>query len=85
VLGPGGEHKATVIMLHGLGDTGDGWADIGQMFTPVLPNVKFIFPTAPRRAITLNWGMMMTGWYDIPSLEQINRMEDEQGLKESQR
>jgi hypothetical protein len=29
--------------------------------------------------------MMMTGWYDIPSLEQINRMEDEAGLKESQK
>jgi hypothetical protein len=28
--------------------------------------------------------MVMTGWYDIPSLEQINRMEDEAGLKESQ-
>ncbi len=46
---------------------------------------RFIFPTAPRRPITLNWGMQMTGWYDIPSLEQINRMEDEAGLKESQK
>ena len=40
VLGPRGEHKGTVIMLHGLGDTGEGWADIGQMFAPSLPNTK---------------------------------------------
>lgn len=28
-LNPAGEHKSTMIMLHGLGDTGDGWSDIG--------------------------------------------------------
>lgn len=42
------QHSATVIMLHGLGDTGDGWADIGPMFAADLPQVKFVFPTAPR-------------------------------------
>jgi predicted esterase len=43
-----GSHKSTVIMLHGLGDQGDGWADIGHEFKGALPDTKFIFPHAPR-------------------------------------
>ncbi len=41
-----GTHSATVIMLHGLGDTGEGWADVAMQFKAVLPHVKFVFPTA---------------------------------------
>lgn len=80
-----GVHKSTVIMLHGLGDQGDGWADIGHEFKGALPDTKFIFPHAPRRAITLNFGMAMPGWYDIASLEAINAQEDKGGLEESKR
>ena len=40
-----GEHKATVIILHGLGDTAAGWASMAGMFS--IPGVKFVFPTAP--------------------------------------
>mmetsp|Transcript_27231 Transcript_27231/g.68448 ORF Transcript_27231/g.68448 Transcript_27231/m.68448 type:complete len:295 (+) Transcript_27231:189-1073(+) len=76
-----GEHKATVIILHGLGDTAAGWASMGQMFA--MPGTKFIFPTAPMRPITLNMGMVMTGWYDIASLDKINSVEDAEGIKES--
>lgn len=42
-----GSHSATVIFLHGLGDTGNGWAPVGQQLN--IPHVKFIFPTAPTR------------------------------------
>lgn len=72
-------------MLHGLGDTGDGWAEIASDFQAVLPHVKFIFPTAPVRKITLNMGMSMNGWYDIASLQDINQREDAEGLRESKR
>lgn len=41
------EQKATVFMLHGLGDTGHGWADVAQVWAADLPDVKFVFPTAP--------------------------------------
>ena len=62
----GGETKAVCIFLHGLGDTGHGWADVaGQM---PFEGVKWIFPTAPTIPITLNGGMRMTGWYDINDL-----------------
>jgi predicted esterase len=37
----------TVIMLHGLGDSGDGWAPVGAEWAPELRHVKFIFPHAP--------------------------------------
>ena len=64
----GGETKAVCIFLHGLGDTGHGWADVaGQM---PFEGVKWIFPTAPTIPITLNGGMRMTSWYDILSLDR---------------
>jgi predicted esterase len=52
-----------VIFMHGLGDTGSGWADIAKMFGPQLPHVRFILPTAPSRRVTLNMGMMMPAWF----------------------
>ncbi|GLC35944.1 hypothetical protein PLESTB_000521800 [Pleodorina starrii] len=84
-LAPSAPHTSTFIMLHGLGDTGDGWSDIGYMYKTSLPGTKFIFPHAPRRPITLNFGMSMPGWYDIASLEDIQGGEDAAGLQESQR
>ncbi|KAG1668166.1 hypothetical protein FOA52_005158 [Chlamydomonas sp. UWO 241] len=87
VIGPtaGGTPTGTFIMLHGLGDTGDGWSDVAGQFSAALPTVKFMFPTAPHRKITLNMGMRMNGWYDIKSLEDIDQSEDEAGLMESKR
>jgi len=83
VFEPNGEHKATLLILHGLGDTADGWASMAGIFA--IPGLKFIFPTAPMRPITLNMGMVMTGWYDITSLDKINSSEDEEGIRESWR
>lgn len=54
-------------MLHGLGDTGHGWADAGPMFAG--SHVKALFPTAATRAITVNMGSRMPGWFDIPALD----------------
>lgn len=73
-----------VIWLHGLG------AD-GHDFEPVVPelrldsdlSVRFIFPHAPIRPVTLNNGMAMRAWYDIRSLDKDGRL-DEQGIRESQ-
>lgn len=60
----------TVIWLHGLG------AD-GHDFVPVIPElklpsdlgIKFIFPHAPTRPVTINNGMQMPAWYDLLALE----------------
>ena len=60
----GGKHTATVIFLHGLGDTGNGIAPIGQALVdgaPQLSHVKFLFPTAPQRPVTMNGSAVMPG------------------------
>jgi len=83
VLEPRGHHDATVIWLHGLG------AD-GHDFEPVVPElglpdghgIRFIFPHARLRPITINSGQSMRGWYDITELSK-NRVEDKAGIEES--
>lgn len=79
------KHTATVIMLHGLGDTGDGWSGIADDMGAAMPHVKFVFPHAPSRPITINMGMRMPGWFDIASLDDIDQREDAGGLRESAR
>ena len=74
---------AAVIWLHGLG------AD-GADFEPIVPAlelparlaVRFVFPHAPVRAVTINMGMRMRAWYDI--FELGGGREDEAGIRASQ-
>ncbi|KAI9031972.1 Phospholipase/carboxylesterase/thioesterase [Hyaloraphidium curvatum] len=80
---PTGKHTATVFILHGLGDTGHGWADVADMLAAKLPWIKWVLPHAPSIAVTLNYGMSMPAWYDIPSLDQIDKKEDEAGMKKT--
>jgi predicted esterase len=54
-------------MLHGLGDTCEGWASVAPQLA--LPHVKWIFPTAPTRPITINMGAAMPGWFDLTNLD----------------
>lgn len=76
----------TVLLLHGLGDSGDGWAPM----TPHLvrdgwPPVRFVYPHAPVQPVTINAGMSMRSWYDIVDLGDIDKRADEKGLEESGR
>eukprot|EP01059_Diplonema_ambulator_P000440 TRINITY_DN1036_c0_g1_i5.p1 TRINITY_DN1036_c0_g1~~TRINITY_DN1036_c0_g1_i5.p1 ORF type:complete len:218 (+),score=56.96 TRINITY_DN1036_c0_g1_i5:196-849(+) len=68
VIGARSDHKATVIFMHGLGDTGAGWEEPVMMLHNAMPNVKFILPTAPTMPVSLNQGMRMPAWYDIVGL-----------------
>ncbi|XP_053394417.1 acyl-protein thioesterase 1-like [Mercenaria mercenaria] len=70
-------HTATLIFLHGLGDTGEGWSQIFRQLK--LKNIKCICPTAPVIPVTLNGGMQMPSWYDILSLEPQGP-EDDAGI-----
>lgn len=62
--------STTFIFLHGLGDTGNGWAPVMRMVQHALPTVKFILPHAPTMNVTLNNGLSMPAWYDIVSLSE---------------
>lgn len=78
-----GEHKATVIWLHGLGDSGDGFAPVApQLNLPSELGIRFIFPHAPVQPVTINGGMEMRSWYDIKSIE-LDKRADEQGVRDS--
>ncbi|OLY82277.1 Acyl-protein thioesterase 1 [Smittium mucronatum] len=76
------KHTASVIFLHGLGDSGHGWASVAEQLGPLLPHIRFIFPHAPEIPVTLNFGMAMPAWYDIFSLSDFEK-QDEKGLFQS--
>lgn len=78
----GKEPDSSVVLLHGLG------AD-GHDFEPIVPelnlgdvSVRFVFPHAPVRPVTINSGMAMRAWYDIVSLDRHDP-QDEQGIRAS--
>eukprot|EP00218_Dolichomastix_sp_CCMP3274_P012321 CAMPEP_0170138440 /NCGR_PEP_ID=MMETSP0033_2-20121228/4922_1 /TAXON_ID=195969 /ORGANISM="Dolichomastix tenuilepis, Strain CCMP3274" /LENGTH=212 /DNA_ID=CAMNT_0010374447 /DNA_START=110 /DNA_END=748 /DNA_ORIENTATION=- len=56
---------AAVIWMHGLGDSGSGWSDIGDQLEGVLPHVKWEFPDAPSQPVSCNGGMVMPSWFDL--------------------
>ncbi|KAJ8924544.1 hypothetical protein NQ315_000692 [Exocentrus adspersus] len=78
VLAATAKHTATLIFLHGLGDTGQGWASAMGALRP--PHVKVICPTAPTMPVTLNAGFRMPSWFDLRTLDESGP-EDEQGIK----
>ena len=49
---PVAQHTATIIMLHGLGQTAAEWQHWGPDYQRELPYVKWMFPTAPRVSVT---------------------------------
>jgi len=80
VISASGKHTATLIFLHGLGDTGHGWASSLADIRP--PHLKIVCPTAPTRPVTLNSGFEMPAWFDLMSLDPKGQ-EDEEGIKKS--
>jgi phospholipase/carboxylesterase len=74
----------SVIVLHGLGDDGHGWAPIThELDLSPLGAVRFVLPHAPMQAVTINNGYVMRAWYDILGTDLVRR-EDERGLRASQ-
>jgi phospholipase/carboxylesterase len=69
-----------VIWLHGLGADGHDFEPIVPQLTLPFP-VRYVFPHAPIRPVTINAGMRMRAWYDIVDLRP--GVEDEHGVRES--
>jgi len=79
----GAAPKAAVIWLHGLGADGHDFEPIvPELGLPASLPVRFIFPHAPQRPVTINMGMRMRAWYDI--LQMGGGAEDGAGIRESQ-
>ncbi|XP_029975827.1 acyl-protein thioesterase 2 [Salarias fasciatus] len=74
------KETAAVIFLHGLGDSGHGWADTLTGIQP--PYIKFICPHAPQMPVTLNMRMTMPAWFDLMGLS-ADSPEDESGIKKA--
>ncbi|MFK7892270.1 MAG: alpha/beta hydrolase [Granulosicoccus sp.] len=73
-----------VIWLHGLGASGHDFEPIvPELNLPASPGVRFVFPHAPVRPISINGGAEMRGWYDITSLDFGTREQDSAGIKAS--
>lgn len=83
-LEPDSPAKASIIWLHGLGADGNDFVPIAsELRLPDSLALRFVFPHAPQRPVTLNGGMRMRAWYDILGLDR-NAREDAQGIRESQ-
>ena len=75
--------RHTVIWLHGLGADGHDFEPIvPELVDRGWPGLRFVFPHAPMRPISINGGMRMRAWYDISGME-IAQRQDEKGLRES--
>lgn len=74
------EPNYSIIWLHGLGADGFNFVPIvKELNLPEELAIRFIFPHAPMRPITLNQGYVMRGWYDIIALD-ASAPEDAEGI-----
>jgi phospholipase/carboxylesterase len=73
----------SVLWLHGLGADGNDFVPIlPELLRRDWPAIRFVFPHAPQRAVTINGGMRMRAWYDIVDADLRNRA-DMAGVRDS--
>ena len=78
-----GAERWSVIWLHGLGADGHDFEPlVPELRLPAEHGVRFVFPHAPQRPVTLNAGVRMRAWYDIIGLDPA-APEDEAGIRQS--
>jgi len=83
-IDPRGPVRAAVIWLHGLGaDKHDFEPVAAELGLPAELGVRFVFPNAPVRPVTINNGMRMRAWFDIYGFG-ASLHEDETGIRESE-
>jgi len=79
-MGPEAGALGSIVWLHGLGASGHDFEDVVPLLE--LPRVRFVFPHAPQKPVTINGGLIMPAWYDITSLA-ADRGENERHVMES--
>jgi phospholipase/carboxylesterase len=76
---------AAVVWMHGLGADGHDFEPIvPELRLPATTRLRFVFPHAPLRPVTINQGHVMRAWYDVRALAGVRR-EDEAGVRQSAR
>ncbi|RDZ27391.1 alpha/beta hydrolase [Lysobacter silvisoli] len=74
----------SVLWLHGLGADGNDFVPIvPELRRADWPALRFVFPHAPVRPVTINNGVRMRAWYDIRDFSDLNNRADETGVDES--
>jgi phospholipase/carboxylesterase len=82
-LHPAHAPRATIIILHGLGADGTDFLPMAdELKLDAVGPVRYLFPRAPVRPVTINGGCAMRAWYDILGADLVKR-EDEAGLRSS--
>nr|XP_046171162.1 lysophospholipase-like protein 1 isoform X1 [Oncorhynchus gorbuscha] len=90
VASPTGKHSASVIFLHGSGDTGRGvraWVKEVSVPDLAFPHIRVVYPTAPARPYTPMRGALSNVWFDrykishdcLEHLESIDAMANSLG------
>jgi phospholipase/carboxylesterase len=80
---PEGPADAAVILMHGLGADGHDFETlVFELRLPSESAIRWVFPHAPIRPVTLNGGLPMRAWFDIIGLDRRSE-EDEAGIRES--
>ncbi len=73
----------TIIWMHGLGADGHDFEPlVPELLEPGMPAIRFVFPHAPVRPVTLNNGFAMRAWYDLTGIDR-HSAEDVKGIGES--
>ena len=82
-LHPGAEPRATIVILHGLGADGTDFLSFADELK--LGPVRWVFPRAPVRPVTINNGYRMRAWYDVlgPDLAIDQRMHRGEALAQA--
>ncbi|MDH3354038.1 MAG: alpha/beta hydrolase [Chromatiales bacterium] len=83
VIDPEEQASASIIWLHGLGADGHDFEPLVPQLAHKRHSIRFIFPHAPQRAVTINNGMVMPAWYDITKTD-LSQGEDAPGIQASE-
>jgi phospholipase/carboxylesterase len=74
---------ASIVLMHGLGADGHDFESlVPELRLPASPSVRWVFPHAPVRPVTINGGHRMRAWYDIAGLDR-RALEDDAGIRQS--
>ena len=82
-LEPSSTAQAAVVWMHGLGADGHDFESlVAELQLPPSLAVRFVFPHAPVRPVTINGGHRMRAWYDVAGFDR-RAAQDERGIRES--